>query len=112
VTLLAIQRLGAELRDVIGNENQGEIAARAGLKRTRLVNIMSGRTAWPEPEVFNRLARALDVPVTRLLRAAGVDIPETRNEDIEWLASQLDDEGLELLVHLGRALLPQHRRRP
>lgn len=105
-------RLGPLLSQLRGDMSQAELARRIGLSRERVSQIERGEPKWPNVQHFNALARALDVPVTRLLKAAGADIPEGRNEDAEWLISQLDDEGLATWVRLGHALLPQHRRRP
>ena len=52
------------------------------------------------------------MPVTTLLRAAGADIPEERDEELMWIISQLNERGRELLRTLGHALLPEYRDRP
>jgi transcriptional regulator with XRE-family HTH domain len=82
------------------------------VSRERISQLESGATRWPGAEVFNDLSRALDVPVEELLSAGGIqltssDIPE----EVSWLVDQLDDEGIDLLCQLGRALLPRYRRR-
>jgi transcriptional regulator with XRE-family HTH domain len=104
--------LAAYLKDARGRMSQRELGEKINLSRERVGQLESGRTKWPEVDIFNGLARALNRPVTELLRAAGAAIPVSRDDRLEWLALQLDDEGLELLVALGHALLPTHRRRP
>ncbi len=90
--------------------SQYELAQLIGVTRGVVGHIETGRQAWVGAEMFNSLARALEVPVTDLLRAGGIELPSGRNDQIAWLVSQLDDEGLEYLADLGRALLRRHLR--
>lgn len=104
----------ASLREQRGM-TQAELGVRIGLSRQRVTHLEMGRTMWPSQEIFNGLAEALEVPVTTLLRAAGLDLPDEGaqgNEELEWLVNQLDERGISLLITLGRALLPEYRRRP
>lgn len=109
---MAAWKLGQTLESLRGDLTQAELGRRIGVSRERMGQIERGRVKWPEVDIFNALSRELGVPVSALLRAAGADIPTARSEELDWLASQLDDEGLERLAELGRALLPRHRRRP
>ena len=105
-------QFGAFLCSLRGKRTGEEIALAIDVSRETYVQMETGhRKTWPSPDIFNALARTFGVPVTRLLRAAGADIPITRAEQLEWLADQLDDEGIERLGELGLALLPRHRRR-
>lgn len=105
--------LGKIIEQLRGEMSQAELARRIGLSRERVGQLERGRKSWPDVEIFNALARALNVPVTRLLRSAGANVPgDTITDDLEWLLESLDDDGRQLLVGLGTALLPLHRRRP
>lgn len=105
--------LGAEIERLRGEMTQAELGRRIGLSRERVGQLERGRNKdWPSPEVFNALARELHVPTTTLLRAAGAAIPTWRSEELEWLAAQLSDQGVGLLVKLGHALLTEYRRLP
>ncbi len=108
---MASWTLGPLLESLRGDTSQAELARRIGLSRERYGQIERGRVKWPEVDVLNALARELNVPVTDLLRAAGAAIPQTNNEEIDWLINQMDEDGAALLAELGRALLPRHRRR-
>lgn len=108
---MANWNLGPLLESLRGETSQAELGRRIGLSRERMGQIERGRVKWPDVDIFNALAIELEVPTTRLLRAAGANIPESRDEDLEWLISQLNDRGIELLTTLGRALLPDYRDR-
>ena len=104
--------LGRQIERLRGDDlTQAELGRRIGVSRERMGQIERGRVKWPEVDIFNAIARELGVPVTTLLRAAGADIPTTRFEDVEWIATQLTEEGVELFAALGRSLLPTMRRR-
>lgn len=91
---------------------QAELGKAIGLSRQRVTQLEGGRKTWPSPEVFNSLARALEVPVTELLEAAGIVVPAYQHEQLSWVISQLDDDGRDQLADIGRAILPRHLRRP
>lgn len=103
--------LGEAIRKHRGDRSQADIARAMGVSRERVSQLENGFTMWPGPEVFNDLARALQVPAVELLRAGGVHIPQPEDEELSWLVDQLDQSGRTLLYQLGRALLPTHRRR-
>lgn len=105
--------LGRYIRELRGDRmSQAELGRRIGLSRERIGQLESGRVKWPDSDIFNLLAWALEVPVVDLLRRGGAAIPTGSDDEINWVVSQLDDDGVALLAALGRALLPQHRRRP
>lgn len=110
---VAENNLGAVIasrRESLGM-TQLELGVAIGLSRQRVTQLESGRKPWPAPDIFNGLARALEMPVTELLRAGGVILPETSHEQLEWVTSQLDDDGRDQLADIGRAILPRHLRR-
>ena len=95
-------RLGPTITAALGDRSQADLARELGTSRERVSQIVTGRVRWPDADTFNDLAHALNMPVVTLLRAAGADIPEARDERIDWLVSQLDDAGLALLDTLAR----------
>lgn len=99
----------AALRDRRGL-TQAELGKAIGLSRQRVTQLEAGRKAWPSPEIFNALAKVLDVPVQELLRAGGLTLPDSSHEQLDWVISQMDDDGREQLADIGRALLPRHLR--
>lgn len=106
-------RLGPLLSQLRGDMSQAELARRIGLSRERVSQIERGEPKWPNVEHFNAMAEVFDVPVSRLLRAAGANIqPADIPDDLAWVATQLDEDGQEQLVELGHALLRHHRRQP
>lgn len=109
----ALGPLVASLREERGL-TQAELGKAIGLSRQRVTQLEGGRTQWPSSEIFNALAVALDVPVTVLLRAAGVamPVPEEGYEKLTWAISQMDSDGREQLADIAYAILPRHRRRP
>lgn len=63
------QELGLSIR---------QVAKKAGLDSGGLTTIENGRTVHsPRPETIQRLAYALEVPVTELLSRIGYDVPRT-----------------------------------
>lgn len=108
-------RLGptvASLREAKGL-SQSEVGKAVGWSRQRVGQFEGQKNAWPTPSVFNGLAEVLEVPVSILLRAAGVAIGDEADEAMDTLllrASQLDDDGLSQLADIALVLLPGHRR--
>lgn len=107
-----LQRYIAARREELGM-TQNELAKKLHISRQRVTQLegSGGRGGWPSPEIFNGLARALDVPVSVLLRRAGIAFgEELRHEQLDWVISQLDDDGRDQLSEIGRAILPRHLR--
>ena len=107
--------LGLEIRArrTMAGMSQDALGERLGYSGQWVGKLERGQgETWPAPAVFNGLSDILCVPVQHFLRAAGLRLPEDDLEDLRWLGSQLDDEGLDLLVEIGRGLLPRFRRRP
>lgn len=104
--------LGPLIQQLREPMSQAELARRIGITRERMGQIERGRVPWPGPDLFNGLARELQVPVTTLLRAAGADIPEdSTTDELAWIIGQLDDSGRELLADVGHGLLRRRLRR-
>jgi transcriptional regulator with XRE-family HTH domain len=73
------QRFGAlvQARRIHADLAQDELAERVRITRSRLTKIERGYPdRVPEPAVLNRLAEALEVTPTELLRAAGYGVTE------------------------------------
>ena len=110
-------RLGATVANLRERKglSQKDLGLAVGWSRQRVGQFELQPNAWPTPFVFNALANELGVPVTVLLRAAGVAIGDPEGDVMETLverASQLDDDGREQLADIALAILPHHRRPP
>lgn len=77
--------------------NQSELATRAGVTRTAISDVLSGRRN-PGPDLCTAIARALNLPPETIFRAAGLLPPAP--EDTEY-----QDE----FFHLLSQLSPQER---
>ena len=66
-----------ELKDLIREKygSQAKCAAAMGCSRQRLWNLTNGRVKMPKIGIVNELARALDVPVSRIVQ---IFLPEER----------------------------------
>lgn len=91
---------------------QDELGDRLGVSRQRVTQLEGGRKQWPQADIFNSLARALETPVQEFLRRAGIVIPLTAHDELEWAVGQMTEDGVEQIAEIARALLPRHRRRP
>lgn len=67
--------------------SQEEFAERVGLSRGTVAQLETGQIKWPRPETLTRIAEVLQVPITQLLREAGI-IPDIEgiNEEIAEFA--------------------------
>lgn len=67
--------------------SQEDFAERVGLSRGTIAQLETGQIKWPRPETLIKMAEVLQVPMTQLLREAGI-IPETEgvNEEIAEFA--------------------------
>lgn len=63
------------------NWSQEELARQAAMEQPQVSQIETGRVLQPSIGVFNRLATALGVPVSDLLRAAGMNEPRPDPDD-------------------------------
>jgi len=58
--------------------NQSELTDRVdGYKRHAVRDFILGHTANPEPDMVNRIAKELGIPIERMLRAMGYDVALT-----------------------------------
>ncbi len=62
--------------------SQEEFAERVGLSRGTVAQLETEQIKWPRPDTLVKIAQVLQVPVTQLLREAGI-IPETEDLDRE-----------------------------
>jgi transcriptional regulator with XRE-family HTH domain len=52
-----------------------QLALGAGINQSNVVRLEQGRIARPKPELLQRLAEALDLPLNELYAVAGVPLP-------------------------------------
>jgi transcriptional regulator with XRE-family HTH domain len=110
---MAENRLGEKLRELRGDRPQADVAKAIGLGRARYGHIETGRVPWPNVEIFNALARTLEVPVNVLLKAAGASIPDDPEGELAWIIQQLQQNGgLEVFAEIGHGVLRGQLRRP
>jgi|GEM_PF-611386 transcriptional regulator with XRE-family HTH domain len=85
--------------------NQAELAARAGVTRTAISDILSGRRN-PGPDLCTAIARALNLPPETVFRAAGLLPPvpasEEQQDTLMYLYSQLPQKEREEVLEYIR----------
>ncbi len=99
--------------------NQSQLAARIGLGSSA-VNGWFTKGAIPGPRTCVRLAEFLHLPPEDVLQRAGHlpaprdarDDPRPRERRLAGLATEIDDDGLDLLCDIAEQVLKRHPRRP
>jgi len=90
---------------------QAELGEHLGISRASVSLLESGGVVHPRMDRLGVIADLLNIPPTLLYGLAGLTLTEPLLDQLQWLAMQLDDEGNDLLVELGHALLRDRRRR-
>lgn len=107
---MAAVELGQRLREVreLRDRSLADVAAEAEISPAYLQKLEAGGVKQPSPNVLQKLARALDLDYTELMRLAGYVAPATprgrrrRNELTYALSSEplTDEEAQELARYL------------
>ena len=108
-----LRQLGYEIskaREAAGM-TQAELADHLGISRASVSLLESGGTVYPRMDRLGMIADLLNIPPTLLYDLAGLKLTAPSSEQLQWLATQLDAEGNDLLVELGLALLRERQRR-
>ncbi len=93
----ARQRRGLSLR---------ELESKSGVSKGAIEAILNGKTKNPEITTLTLLAEALEVPVTELMRHAGMEVPNVTDTPIATQIAELATVDPELgaeLLELARA---------
>lgn len=108
-----LRQLGYEImkaREAAGM-TQAELGEHLGISRASVSLLESGGTVHPRMDRLGMIADLLNIPPTLLYDLAGLKLTAPSSEQLQWLATQLDAEGNDLLVELGLALLRERQRR-
>lgn len=90
--------------------NQDELGHRVGTSRSTIGFLENGQVVRPQIGMLRAIAEILDIPPTRVYALMGITSPDAGPAELYWLATQLSDANLEVLVELGHGLLRvQHR---
>ena len=93
--------------------SQEELGRRAGISRPMVSMLERGQIIHPRIGMLAGIAKILDIPPAAIFSILGVSSEDAAPGELHWLASQLDQEHLVLLVELGHGILRvQHRQPP
>jgi transcriptional regulator with XRE-family HTH domain len=90
---------------------QAQLAEAIGVSRPTVTQLERGLVKYPKVYMLSAIATALNLPPSALFAQAGVSSPEVLSVQLQWVASQLDSDGVELLVELGMSLVRERQRR-
>lgn len=95
-----------ELRESAGL-SQAELGKLVGISRAGVSQLEIGMVKSPKLWVLNAIAAAVNVPPLDVLYHAGVKQTDAAPEQLAWLAQQLDERHLRLLISIGMSLLQE-----
>lgn len=107
VALGNLVREGRELKRM----TQADLGKHLSISRASIGLLESGGTKYPRIDQLTAIADILDIPPSALYQLAGITLAPAAPAQLSWLASQLDEEGIEILIELGHALLRARLRR-
>lgn len=91
---------------------QADLAKKAGISKATISDISAGKID-PGFSVCIRLAKALSLPATEVLRVAGlipqISVPNTALEKLTYIFEQLPDEQRKSFLEYGEFLLSRNK---
>lgn len=90
---------------------QAELAAAVGMSRPTITQLERGQIKFPKITMMNAIAFACTIPPAALFEKAGViNSPAAGSAQLQWLATQLTTERVDLLVEIGHTMLREQGR--
>lgn len=108
-----LEDLGYVIRDAreAKRMTQAELGNAISASRATVSLLETGGVKYPRIDMLTAIAEILNIPSATLYQLAGVTLSDSVPARMQWLTSQLDEEGNELLLELGHALLRERQRR-
>lgn len=92
--------------------NQSELATRAGVTRTAISDVISGRRN-PGPNLCLAISRALNLPPETVFRAAGLlpakPAATQKLDEAAYILSMLGEDDLEEIIQIARLKLERQK---
>lgn len=108
-----LEDLGYVIRDAreAKRMTQAELGNAISASRATVSLLETGGVKYPRIDMLTAIAEILNIPSATLYQLAGITLSDSVPARMQWLTSQLDEEGNELLLELGHALLRERQRR-
>lgn len=107
-----LEELGYVVREARENKKltQAELGNRLSVSRATIGLLETGQVKYPRIDMLTAIATILDIPTAHLYQLAGVTLSDAGSAQMQWLASQLSEDRVDLLVAIGHTMLQEQGR--